>query len=388
MSRVEIIAIVKKISYICIFVIFCKFVGIMRYINALNKIDGLGCKKLKQLMNFFNSSESAWQADFSSLVKSGVGEAVAEKIVAQRPNINPDEEWARLEKENILAFSIQDEEYPVLLKQIPDSPYIIYMKGNLDCLNLPLVAIVGSRKLTEYGSRVARIFARDLANNGICVVSGLAFGVDAAAHRGALDAKGKTIAVLGNSLDTESIYPRSNFQLAEEIIENGGLIISEFPVATQAANWTFPARNRIMAGMSLGTLVVEAAEKSGSLITANLALDYNREVFAVPGPIFSPQSAGTHMLIKSSGAKLVSCAADIMSELKIEQDMKPTAEKMNLELTEEEKNILSTLSHEKIYIDRITKLTKLETATVSGTLAMLEIKGLVKNVGGQQYIKC
>ena len=359
----------------------------MKYLNALNKIDGLGCKKLKQLVNFFGSGEAAWEADFNSLVKSGIGEVVAEKILAQRPNINPDEEWAKVEKENMQVFSIQDENYPPLLKQIPDSPYLIYMKGNLGCLKLPMVAVVGSRKLTEYGNQATRVFARDLANNGICVVSGLAFGIDAAAHRGALDAKGKTIAVLGNSLDAESIYPRSNFQLAEEIIENDGLLISEFPVKTQAANWTFPARNRIMAGMSLGTLVVEAALESGSLITANLALDYNREVFAVPGPIFSPQSAGTHLLIKSSGAKLVSCAADILSELKIEQNLKPPTEKINLELNEEEKNILSILSHEKIYIDRITKLTKLETATVSSTLSMLEIKGLVKNVGGQQYIK-
>ncbi|HOW60691.1 MAG TPA: DNA-processing protein DprA [Candidatus Moranbacteria bacterium] len=359
----------------------------MKYLNALNKIDGLGCKKLKQLMNFFNSSEIVWEADFSSLVKSGIGELVAEKIVTQRPNINPNEEWDKLKKENVKVFTIQDEEYPELLKQIPDSPYLIYMKGNLNCLKLPMVAVVGSRKLTEYGSRVTRVFARDLANNGICVVSGLAFGIDSAAHQGALDAKGKTIAVLGNSLDAESIYPRSNFQLAQDIIENDGLLISEFAMKTQAANWTFPARNRIMAGMSLGTLVIEAALESGSLITANLALDYNREVFAVPGSVFSPQSAGTHMLIKSSGAKLVSCATDILSELRIEQDIKPATEKINLELTEEEKNILSVLSHEKIYIDRITKLTKLETATVSSTLSLLEIKGLVKNIGGQQYIK-
>lgn len=358
----------------------------MKYLNALNKIDGLGCKKLKQLINFFGSSEKVWTASQIELEKSGIGESVAEKIVTQRPNINPDEEWVKIEKENILVFSIQDENYPALLKQIPDSPYIIYMRGNLDCLNMPMVAIVGSRKLTAYGNQVARSFARDLANNGICVVSGLAFGVDACAHLGALDAKGKTIAILGNSLDNASIGPRSNFQLAQEILENGGLLISEFPIETKGAVWTFPSRNRIMAGMSIGTLVVEAAEKSGSLITANLALDYNREVFAVPGPIFSPQSVGTHKLIKS-GAKLVASVADILEELKIEQNVELTKQKMDLELTEEEKTILSVLSHEREYIDRITKMTKLETATVSSTLSMLEIKGLVKNIGGQNYIK-
>jgi len=358
----------------------------MKYVNALNKIDGLGCKKLKQLMNFFSSSEKVWAASKIELEKSGIGESIAEKIVAERSSINPDEEWAKMEKENILAFSIQDEEYPALLKQIPDSPYIIYMRGNLDCLNLPMVAIVGSRKLTEYGNRVARGFARDLANSGICIVSGLAFGVDACAHLGALDAKGKTIAVLGNSLDNESIGPRSNFQLAEEILNNDGLLISEFPIKTAGAVWTFPSRNRIMAGMSSGTLVVEAAAKSGSLITANLALDYNRDVYAVPGQIFSPQSEGTNALIKA-GAKMVTFCKDILEELKIEQTTRPTEQIVAIELFGDEEKIHSILSHEALHIDRIGKLTKLETATVSGVLTILEIKGLVKNIGGQNYIK-
>ena len=360
------------------------------YLNALNKIEGLGCKKLKQLMNFFDSPEKAWQADLATLVKSGIGESVAEKIVAQRPNINPNEEWAKLEKENISMFCIKDENYPALLKEIPDSPYIIYMKGNLDCIKLPLVAIVGSRKLTNYGSMVARGFAKELAKNGVCIVSGLAFGIDAAAHRGALDAKGKTIAVLGNSLDAESIYPRTNFQLSQEILNSDGLLVSEFPIKTSPSNWTFPSRNRIMAGMSLGTLVVEAAMESGSLITANLALDYNRDVYAVPGEIFSPQSEGTNSLIRSSRAKLVTSAADILEELKIESTekyvAKPSEEQLS-SLSDEEKKVYSVLSHEALHVDRIIKLTKLETSAISSTLSMLEIKGVVKNVGGQNYIK-
>lgn len=360
------------------------------YLNALNKIEGLGCKKLKLLMNFFSSSKEVWNASYDLLVQSGIGESVADKIISQRPGINPDEEWAKLEKENVMAFIIKDDEYPALLKQIPDSPYIIYMKGNLDCLNMPLIAIVGSRKITNYGNRVARGFAKELAKSGVCIVSGLAFGVDAAAHNGALDAKGKTIAVLGNSLDETSIYPRTNFNLYKEILKSGGLLISEFPIKTSPSNWTFPARNRIMAGMSLGTLIVEAAEKSGSLITANLALDYNRDVYAVPGEIFSPQSEGTNSLIKNSRAKLVSSAADILNELKIEAVTKYAPEKgeeIILELPEDEKKIYSVLSHEATHVDRIIKLTKLETSAISSALSMLEIKGLVKNVGGQNYIK-
>lgn len=358
----------------------------MKYLNALNKIDGLGCKKLKMLMNFFGSAEKVWKASFAELKESGIGESVTEKVVAARPNIDPDKEWETMKKENVLAFTIQDDEYPVLLKQIPDSPYIIYMKGNLECLNLPLVAIVGSRKLTAYGEQVARGFARDLANSGICVVSGLAFGVDAAAHLGALDAKGKTIAVLGNSLDDASIGPHSNFQLSREILENDGLLISEFPIKTAGAVWTFPSRNRIMAGMSLGTLVVEAAMKSGSLITANLALDYNRDVYAIPGPITSPQSEGTNALIKA-GAKMVTSCADILEELKIGQVSQIVTSKAPIELSDDEEKVHSVLSHEATHIDRIGKLTKLETATVSGVLAILEIKGLVKNIGGQNYIR-
>lgn len=358
----------------------------MKYLNALNTINGLGAKKMKLLMDYFENSEQVWQAGLSKLIDSGVGEALAKKITEERLSMDIDAEWAKLERENIVAVSLDDSRYPALLKQIPDNPYVIYMKGDLTCLDFPLIAIVGSRKLTEYGEKVTRGFARDLANSGVCVVSGLAFGVDAAAHLGAMEAKGRTIAVLGNSLDAASIAPRSNFQLSQDIISNGGLLISEFPVKTSADVWTFPARNRIMAGMSLGTLVVEAAEKSGSLITANLAVDYNREVFAVPGSIFSPQSTGTHLLLKA-GAKLVTCADDVLSELRLESTKQIINEKVIFELNDDEKIVHSILSHEGLHIDRIAKLTKLDTSTVSSILAMLEIKGAIKNIGGQNYIK-
>jgi DNA processing protein len=358
----------------------------MKYFNALNTIYGLGAKKMKLLANFFENSQLIWQASYQELLDSGIGEAMAQKIAAERTQIDVEEQWEKLQREDIMIFSLEDAHYPALLKQIPDNPYLIYMKGDLKCLDLPLVAIVGSRKLTEYGKLATRGFARDLAKSGICVVSGLAFGVDAMAHLGALEVKGRTIAVLGNSLDATSIYPRSNFQLSQNIIENGGLLISEFPIKTSAEKWTFPMRNRIMAGMSLGTLVIEAAEKSGSLITANLALDYNREVFALPGSIFSPQSIGTHLLIKA-GAKLTTCADDILSELRLNNTSKIIQESVLLELTKDEKNVHSILSHESIHIDRIAKLTKLETSTVSSILAILEIKGAIRNTGGQNYIK-
>ena len=358
----------------------------MKYFNALNTIYGLGGKKMKVLANTFGTSEKIWQASFRELAATGIGEKICRKIVDQRPGIDPELEWNKLQKEHILILSEKDADYPPLLRQIPDNPYLIYMKGDLACLKRPLVAVVGSRKLTAYGMQAARGLAHDLAKRGICVVSGLAFGIDACAHNGALVAKGKTIAVLGNSLDDASIAPRSNFNLAEDILANGGLLISEFPVPTSANTFTFPARNRIMAGMSLGTLVIEAAEKSGSLITANLALDYNREVFAVPGSIFSPQSTGTHKLIKA-GAKLVCCADDIIVELKLAPTAPQEKKTFDFELSKDETTIYNILSHESIHIDIITKLTKLDTSTIASTLVMLEIKGAIKDVGGQNYIK-
>ena len=358
----------------------------MKHLNALNTIHGLGAKNMKMLMEFFENSQNIWQADQSALVDAGIKEFLAQRIVETRPLIDIEKEWKKLEEENIIAVALDDPRYPALLRQIPDNPYLLYMKGDLKCLDYPLVAIVGSRKLTEYGKRVTTGFARDLANSGICVVSGLAFGIDAAAHLGALSANGRTIAVLGNSLDSQSIYPRSNLQLSEDIIKNGGLLVSEFPVRTSPTPGTFPARNRIMAGMSLGTLVIEAAEKSGSLITANLALDYNREVFAVPGSIFSPQSTGNHLLIKA-GAKLTTCAKDVLTELRLENVVAIAQECATLELTKDEKTVHKILSHESLHIDIIAKLTKLETSTISSTLAMMEIKGAIKNVGGQNYIR-
>ena len=218
----------------------------------------------------------------------------------------------------------------------------------------------------------------------------LALGIDAIAHAGALEAKGKTIAVMGNGLDNKSIHPRSNFELSQEIIRNGGLLLSEYPLGTSPLPGSFPARNRIMAGMSLGTLVVEAAEGSGSLITANLALDFNREVFAVPGPIFHLQSQGPHSLIKK-GAKLVSSVSDILEEISFVSESKNATENPKKDgyrpATEEEKSVLDVLGQESVHVDTILKLSKLETATALSTLSMLEIKGIIKNMGGQNYIK-
>lgn len=356
----------------------------MKYLNALNKVPGIGPKKTKMLLEFFGNPENIWKAGLENLKLSRIGEKTAENLYSERKNINPDEEWEKVEKENIQMVTFGNAEYPALLKEIPSPPYTIYKKGNINLNEGLMIAIVGSRKYTSYGSQVARSFAKDLVGAGITVVSGMALGIDSFAHRGALDGVGKTVAVLGNSLDDKSIYPQNNFGLSREIILTGALL-SEYPIETTAGKLTFPARNRIIAGLTLGTLVVEAGEKSGALITAQMALECNREVFSIPGSIFSPASVGTNELLKS-GAKVVMGVRDILEELDIGNlDRKKTTVPKNPD-TPEEKTILSVMEGGPIHIDNISKLAKLQTAVVSGTLTAMEIKGWVKNIGGQNYI--
>lgn len=356
----------------------------MKYLNALNKISGVGPQKMKILLNYFPDFETAWKADLINLKQSGIGEKLAEKIFWERKNINPDEEWEKLERENIQMITLTDPEYPAMLKEIHNPPYILYVKGQLDFNLSPAVAIVGARICTSYGAQAAQTLAKNLVQAGITVVSGMALGIDSFAHRGALDGRGKTVAVLGDSLDEKNIYPVNNLRLSKEITQNGALV-SEYPIETMAGKLTFPARNRIIAGLTLGTIVVEAGEKSGALITAQMALEYNREVFAVPGSIFSERSFGTNILIKN-GAKTATGIADILEELNLEKNnLKSQPVAKNPETPEEEK-IISILSGEPLHIDNIAKLAKLQTADASSTLSLMEIKGWVKNIGGQNYI--
>lgn len=360
----------------------------MKYLNALNKINGVGPQKMRRLLSHFGEPELVWQADLAELKSSKIGDAIIEKIITERKNIDPDQEWEILEKEKIRMIIFGSPEYPVLLKEIPNPPYILYVKGNFDFNCAPMISIVGSRKYTAYGAQVASAFARDLAQAGITVVSGMALGIDAIAHRGALDGSGKTVAVLGNSLEDKNIYPRANFNLSREIMENGCLL-SDFPSDTPPLEFNFPASNRIIAGLSLGTLVIEAGEKSGTLITSALALEFNREIFAVPGSIFSLQSTGTNSLIKK-GAKMVTSVKDILEELDLDQRKSTswrTVEKIaKIPQNKEEEIILKILSSDPLHIDNLAKMSRLNPSSVSATLVMLEIKGWVKNIGGQNYI--
>jgi DNA processing protein len=356
----------------------------MKYLNALNKINGLGPQKIKKLLNFFGAAERVWKSDARELEQSGIGPALTEKIIAERSIINPESEWEKLNRENIQLLTPDNPDYPRLLKEIPSAPFVLYKKGSLDLNSAPLISVVGSRKFTAYGQQAAESLVHALTQAGLIIVSGMALGIDGIAHRAALDSGGRTIAVLGDSLDEKNISPRSNFELSREIIENGALI-SDYPIETPAGEFTFPARNRLIAGISLGTLIIEAGEKSGSLITANLALEFNREVFTVPGSIFSSQSFGTNQLLKE-GAKLVTGVKDILEELNLEECLYQKNIPPRIPATPEEKILLKVLSNEPLHIDNITRVSKLGTVSVSATLSMMEIKGWIKDIGGQNYI--
>jgi DNA processing protein len=298
--------------------------------------------------------------------------------------------------DEIKTININDESYPKLLKEIKGAPHVLYYRGRLPRAEENCFAVVGTRRYSPYGKQMALEIAGDLAEAGLIIVSGLAPGIDTFSHQATLERKGRTIAVLGTGLDEKSIYPKENIKLAGKIIETGGCLISEHPAGTSGANFTFPQRNRILSGLSLGVLVVEAKpllpnfgvgtnKKSGSgaIITAFHAFKQNRKVFAVPGPIHSSSSKGCHYLIKK-GAKLVENANDILQELNLRClsfEFKQMTEGEN----KEGNLILEALKEEALYVDKIIERTKLPASAVAGALAILEIKCKVRNLGGNVY---
>jgi DNA processing protein len=281
----------------------------------------------------------------------------------------------------IKKITIENENYPKRLKEIKDPPKVLYCLGEIkneeNCF-----AIVGARKCTNYGKEIAYRIASDLAEAGLTIVSGFAPGIDTMAHRAAIERGKRTIAVLGTGIDEKSIYPKSNLKLIDKILENGGAIISEFEPGTHGTKYTFPQRNRIISGLSLGVLVVEARIQSGALITANYAQEQGRKVFAVPGSIFSQASKGCHFLIKN-GAKLVESAEDILMELGIRK--KEVGKKEIKGETPEENLILEVLKEGALNVEKIIEKTKLSPSKVASILSILEIEGKIKNLGGNIY---
>ncbi len=357
-----------------------------KYFHAFNLFnERIGPVRFKKLLGYFGSLEQAWkEGGEQEFISAGLEEELARDIAARRPQMDLDKEMAKLAKENIGIITILDENYPKLLKEIHDPPYIMYIKGVLKPEDEFAISVVGTRKLSTYGQQAASSLARELAQAGLTIVSGLALGIDTLAHLAALEQKTRTIAVVGSSLDRFSIFPPQNRSLAEKIAQNGA-ILSEYSLGSNALPHHFPARNRIVSGLTLGTLVIEAPQKSGAIITANHALAQNREVFAVPGSIFSDNSSGPNNLIKM-GAKLVNSAQDILEELNLKNLASNIAVAKIAPDNEQEALILNILSHDPLPIDSIVQETKMSAAEVGATLSLMEMKGKIKNLGGGQYV--
>jgi DNA processing protein len=354
----------------------------LKYWVGFSLVPSLGPVRFGQLEKYFGSLENAWTASPGELNNSGIGSNPVESIIALRGKISLDAEIEKLERFGVSAFTVHDAAYPARLKEIHDPPAVLYVRGEILPADEWCVAVVGTRKATAYGRQVTEELVSDLARNRITVISGLAKGIDSIAHRSAIEAGGRTFAVFGCGLDT--VYPAENTELAKRIIKQGALI-SEYPLGAGPRADHFPRRNRIISGLSLGVLVAEAGEDSGALITVRTALEQNREVFSVPGNILSPTSKGTNSIIKD-GAKLVQSVTDILEELNLTAVVHQIEFKEVIPATDTETLILNKLSVEPVHIDEICQSTGLPASTVSSTLAMMELKGMVKQMGGMNYV--
>lgn len=357
----------------------------IKYLIALSHFPKFGPTRLKKIKKHFPKFENAFKASVKELMQAGIKENIAHEFIAARININPDQLVEQLDKEKIKVISIDDKNYPKLLAEIYDPPQLFYYRGQLEKQDEFALAVVGTRKYTNYGKQVTEKIVKDLSRTKLTIVSGLALGIDALAHQATLDTGGRTMAVLGSGLDKQSIYPSANRYLADKIIASGGAVISEFPLGTPPLRHHFPQRNRLISGLSLGALIIEAGEKSGALITAKHALEQNRDVFAVPGSVYSQVSIGTNQLIKL-GAKTVTSASDIIEALNLAQVTDFIDNKKIMPESAEEEQVLSYLTHEPIHVNDLIRLTKLETGIINSTLTIMEMKGMVKNLGNMQYV--
>lgn len=363
-----------------------------KYWLGFSAFPGIGPLRFKLLLKFFGSASKAWHADTKILVKINLGEKLTLKFDHFRKNFSLTDYIKDLEKKNIKVVTIKDKTYPKLLSKISDAPFLIYIRGDLTLFARPPLAnlcigVVGTRKITGYGEEVTRKITEGLVDSGVTIVSGMAYGVDTVAHQTAVENEGKTIAVLGCGVDM--IHPVSNTELYWQIVKKAGLVISEFPVGMFADVGLFPARNRIISGLSLGVVVTEGAEDSGALITARYAAEQGREVFAVPGPITSQMSQAPTILLKQ-GAKLVTEASDILEELNIRN--KPISQLTNnpinnkmKKLSNEERKILELLQNESLHFDEIAKKSAIIAAKLGSILTMMEMKGMIKNFGSGVY---
>lgn len=347
----------------------------LAYAVAITAIDGIGPQSMHRLMGHFDAAQAAWESDYEGLSKT-LTERQIQTFVRQRSTLNPAKLWDQIQRLSIAVVDWRHQHYPRLLKEISDPPYLLYVRGSVELLSSTCFSVVGTRRATRYGSAACNHIIPSLASHGLTIVSGLALGIDTLAHEAALTT-GTTIAVLAHGLD--QIHPTSNVGLAQKILKKQGALVSEYPPGILPERGRFPQRNRIIAGLSRQTLVIEAPERSGALITAHLALDENREVLAVPGPIFSLTSAGTNKLIKA-GATVVTGPDDILGSA-----ASPIPTAPAIQLSPLAKTICAHLTGDAQHIDNIAAACNLDPSIVGAELAHLEIAGVVMNLGGQRY---
>jgi len=354
----------------------------VKYWVGFNIVHGIGPMKFRALLNHFGDLEEAWHADAGELKAAGLDRRALDNLMTTRSTISLDGEMEKIERQGAKVLTWDDPAYPTRLLNIYDPPPVLYVKGEILDEDQWAVAVVGTRGATVYGKEVARRIAGGLARNGLTIVSGLARGIDSEAHRAALDAGGRTIAVLGSGVDV--IYPAESRKLAQAVVERGALV-SEYALGTRPEAGNFPPRNRIISGLSLGAVIVEAGERSGALITADFALEQGREVFAVPGNIFRKKSMGANKLIQQ-GAKPVLSVEDILEELNLTMVSQQAEVRAIVPENETEATLLEYITADPVHVDEIRQKSDLPIAQVSSTLALMELKGMVRQVGGMNYV--
>ena len=362
------------------------YAGDEKYWAALAAVEGIGSAAMLRLYDRFKDMSLAWSAARSELIEAGIPKERAAQVVEERKRIDPDIEMERVESANARLITFGSAAFPPLLREIPSPPAVLYIKGGFTEQDLTrTIAIVGTRRISPYGRQITSLLAADLAAAGLTVISGLAFGVDGAAHRATLDAGGRTIAVLGTGIDI--VYPAKHRRLAEEVAESGA-VVTEFPPGTKPAGENFPQRNRIISGLSVATLVTEAPAKSGALITASFANHQGRDVLAAPGDVFSVNSAGCNALIRD-GAAMARNSDDVLEtinfaaraiQLPFEVEPPPP-------MREDERQVVEALSLKPIHRDEITRACGLPAHKVAALLTIMEMKGLAKDVGGGHYVQ-
>lgn len=356
--------------------------GAKEYWVGFNLVKGIGAARLRLLLEAFGDVKTAWQASPSALRTAGLNGKTVEALVQVRSSVDLESIWQRLENQGISVLTWEDKNYPRRLREIDQPPPVLYVRGGLLLEDEWAVAVVGTRRVTPYGRQIAEKVATTLAQSGVTVVSGLAHGVDAIAHQAALNAGGRTVAVLGCGVDR--IYPPDHRRLAERMLEHGALL-SDYAPGTPPEARNFPPRNRIISGLSMAVVVVEAGDRSGALITAEFAAEQGREVFAVPGNINAPQSAGANRLIQQGAHPLLD-VRDILDSLDLDLVTEQQTARKALPADTLEAKLLSLLSQQPMHVDEIRNQADMPIEKISAALTIMELKGLARQVGGMQYI--